>query len=66
MSFQGPNGTLSEYISKLEAFLRKLTLWMENMKNKKYAMFKLLPLVEEKPNDEFSEEIVCHLLQLNK
>ena len=26
MSFQGSNGTLSEYISKLEAFLRKLTL----------------------------------------
>ena len=61
MSFQGPNGTLSEYISKLEAFLRQLTPWMENVKNKKYAMFKLLTSVENKPNDEFSEEIVCHL-----
>ena len=29
MSFQDPNETLSEYISKLEAFLRKLTLWMK-------------------------------------
>ena len=66
MSFQGPNGTLTEYISKLEAFLRQLTLWMENVKNKKYAMFKLLTSVEEKPNDEFSEEIVCHLSQLKK
>ena len=66
MSFQGPNKTLSEYISKLEAFLRKLTLWMENVKNKKYAMFKLLTSDEDKPNDEFSEEIVNHLLQLKK
>ena len=66
MSFQGPNGTLSEYILKLEAFLRKLTLWMQNVKNKKYAMFKLLTSVEDKPNDEFSEKIVCHLSQLKK
>ena len=35
ISFQGPNGTLSEYISKLEAFLCKLTLSMENVKNRK-------------------------------
>ena len=66
MSIQGPNGTLSEYISKQEAFLSKLTLWLEDVKNKKYAMFKLLTSVENKPNDEFSEEIICHLLQLKK
>ena len=66
MPFQGPNGTLSKYISKLEAFLRKLTLWMENVKTKKYAVFKLFTSVEDKPNNEFSEEIVCHLLQLKK
>ena len=36
------------------------------MKNKKYAMFKLLTSIEDKPNDQFSEEIVCHLLQLKK
>ena len=29
-------------------------------------MFKLLAMVENKPNDEFSEEIVCHLSQLKK
>ena len=33
MSFQGPNGTLSEFISKLEAFVLKLALWIENVKN---------------------------------
>ena len=36
------------------------------MKNKKYAMFKLLTPVEDKPNDEFTEEIICHLLRLKK
>ena len=36
------------------------------MKNEKYAMFKLLTSVEDKPNDKFSEEIVCHLSQLKK
>ena len=59
MSFQGTNGTLLEYISKL-------ALWIENMKNKKYAMLKLLTSVEDKPNDKFSEENVCSLLQLKK
>ena len=66
MSFQGSNGTLSEYISKLETFLRKLTFWMENVKNKKYSMFKLLTSVEDKPNNKFSKEIVCHFSQLKK
>ena len=33
MSFQGPNETLSEFISKLKAFVRKLALWIENVKN---------------------------------
>ena len=47
MSFQSPNGTLSEYISKLEAFFCKLALWIENVKNKKYAMFKFLTSVED-------------------
>ena len=54
MSFQGPNETLSK---KLEAFIRKLALWIENVNNKKYAMFKLHISVEDKSNDEFSEEI---------
>ena len=66
MSFQGPNETLFEYIEKLEAFLRKLTLWVENVRKKKYAMFKLLISVEDKPNHEFFVEIVCHPSQLKK
>ena len=61
MSFQGLNETLSE---KLEAFVRKLALWIENVNNKKYATFRLHISVEDKPNDKFSEEIVCHISQL--
>ena len=58
MSFQGSNGTLSE---KLEAFVRKLALWIENVKNKKYAVFKLF--ISVRTNlimnflKKFSEEI---------
>ena len=63
MSFQGPYGTLSE---KLKAFVRKLALWIENVNNKKYAMLKFHISVEDKSNDEFSEEIVCHLSQLKR
>ena len=59
ISFQGTNGTLPEYISNL-------ALWIKNVKNKKYAMFKLLTSVEDKPNDEFLEEIVCPLFATKK
>ena len=55
MSFQGPNGTSSDLISKLEAFVRKLAFRIEYVKNKKYAMLKLLTSVEDNSNDEFSE-----------
>ena len=36
------------------------------MKNKKYTKFRLLTSVEDKSDDEFSEEVVRHLLQLKK
>ena len=57
MSFQGTNGTLSEYISKL-------ALTIEKVKNKKYAIFKLLTSVEDKPTDEFSEAALFQLSAL--
>ena len=43
-----------------------MAFWIENVKNKKYAMFKLLASVKDKPNNEFFEKIVCHLSQLKK
>ena len=65
MSFQGSNGTLSQFISKLKPFVRKLALWIKNVKNK-VDNVQILTSVEDKPNDKFSEEIVCHFSQLKK
>ena len=60
-SFQGPNCTVSEFISKLGAFVRKLDLWTKNVESKRYGMFELLNIFESEPNDEFAQEIVHHL-----
>ena len=65
LSFQGSNGTSSEFISKLKAFVRKLALWIENLKNKADNV-QILTSIEDKPNDKISEEIVCHFSQLKK
>ena len=42
LSFQGPNCTVVEFISKLGAFVLKLDLWKKNVESKKYEMFKFL------------------------
>ncbi|XP_068250328.1 zinc finger BED domain-containing protein 5-like [Palaemon carinicauda] len=34
--FQGPDCTVTEFISKLGAFVRKLDLWMKNVESKRY------------------------------
>lgn len=57
LSFQGPNGIVTEFISKLGAFVRKLDLWMKNVKSKRYGMFELLTTLEGEPSDEFAQEI---------
>ena len=40
--FQGPNSSISDFISKLEAFIRKLEIWINNLGSKQFGMFKLL------------------------
>ena len=55
LSFQGPNCTVTEFISKLGAFIRKLDLWMNNVESKRYGMFELLTTLESEPNDEFAQ-----------
>uniref|UniRef100_UPI00358DF206 zinc finger BED domain-containing protein 5-like n=1 Tax=Myxine glutinosa TaxID=7769 RepID=UPI00358DF206 len=57
----GPNCTVSDFISKLGAFVRKLDLWIKNVESKRYGMFELLTTLESEPNDEFSQEIIRHL-----
>ncbi|KAF2368158.1 hypothetical protein FHG87_001097, partial [Trinorchestia longiramus] len=61
LSFQGPDCTVTEFISKLRAFVRKLDLWMKNVESKRYGMFELLTTLESEPTDEFAQEIVHHL-----
>ncbi|XP_068246703.1 zinc finger BED domain-containing protein 5-like [Palaemon carinicauda] len=65
LSFQGPDCSVTEFISKLGAFVRKLDLWMKNVESKGYGMFELLTPLEREPTDEFAQEIV-HYLSLLK
>ena len=64
LSFQGPNLTVTEFISKLRALIRKLDLWTENVSNQSYGMFKCLTSVEKNPDGGISKEIIGHLSQL--
>ena len=64
LSFQGPNLTVTEFISKLRALICKLDLWAKNVNNQSYRMFKCLTSVEKNPDGGISKEIICHLSQL--
>ena len=64
LSFQGPNLTVTEFISKLRALICKLDLWAKNVKNQSYGMFKCLTSVEKNPDSGISKEIIGHLSQL--
>ena len=55
------NFTVTKFISKLEAFVRKLDLLMKKVENKRYGMFELLTTLANEHTDEFSKEIVHHL-----
>ena len=40
MFFQGPKTTISDFVSKLQAYLQKLDFWTTNIEAKQYHMFK--------------------------
>ena len=61
LSFQGPNLTVREFISKLRALIYKLDLWAKNINNQSYGMFKCLTSVEKNPDGGISKEIIGHL-----
>ena len=42
LSFQGSNSNIKVFISKLEAFTRKLDVWSKNVESKQFGMFQLL------------------------
>ena len=50
LSFQGPNLTVTEFILKLRALIRKLGLWAKNVNNQSYGMFKCLTSIEKNPD----------------
>ena len=58
---QGGNSTIADFISNLEAFVRKLDTWMKNSESKQYGMFKYLTTFQRRRSDELSQEINLHL-----
>ena len=61
MFFQGPNSTISDFVSKLQAYLRKLDLWTTNIEAKQFHMFKDLSLLQHQRSKKLFQEICCHL-----
>ena len=61
LSFQGSNSNIAVFISKLEAFIRKLDVGIKKVKSKQFGMFRLLTTLSVEPNDKLSQEIEDHL-----
>ena len=61
LSFQRSNSNIGVFISKLEAFNRKLDVWTKNVESKQFGMFQLLTILLVEPNDQLSQEIHDHL-----
>ena len=59
--FQKSNSNIAAFISKLEAFTRKLDFWTKNVESKQFGMFQLLTTLSVEPNDQLSQEIHDHL-----
>ena len=66
LSFQGSNSNIAIFISKLEAFIRKLDVGTKYVKSKQFGMFQLLTTLSVEPNDKLSQEIEDHLKLLRK
>ena len=61
MFFQGPNSTIADFVSKLQAYVRKLDLWTTNIEAKQYHMFKDLSSLQYQHSEKLFQEICCHL-----
>ena len=61
LSFHRSNSNIAVFISKLEAFTRKLDFWTKNVESKHFGMFQLLTTLSVEPNDQLSQEIHDHL-----
>ena len=61
MFFQGSKSTISDFVSKLLSYLRKLDLWTTNIEAKQYHMFKDLSSLQYQHSEKLFQEICCHL-----
>ena len=61
MFFQCPNSTIPDFVSKLQAYVRKLDLWTTNIEAKQYQMFKDLSSLQYQHIEKLFQEICCHL-----
>ena len=61
MFFQGPNSTISDFVSKLQAYLRKLDLWTTNNEAKQYHMIKDVSSLQHQHSEKLFQENCCHL-----
>ena len=61
MLFQGPNSNIADFLSKLQAYVRKLDLWTTNIEAKQYHMFKELSSLQYQHSEKLFQEICCHL-----
>ena len=66
MFFQGPNSTISDFVSKLPAYLRKLDLWTSRIEAKQNHMFKDLSSLQHQHSEKLFQEICCHLKLLKR
>jgi len=56
--FQGPNSFIPDFISKLEAFIQKLDIWMKNVDSRQFGMFQLLSSLPRQPTEKLCKEMV--------
>ena len=61
MFFQDQNSIISDFVSKLQAYLRKLDLWKMNIEVKQYHMFKDLSSLQHQQSKKLFQEICYHL-----
>ena len=61
MLYQGPNSTISDFVSKLQVYLRKLDLWTTSIETKQFHMFKDLFSLQHQHSEKLFQEIRCHL-----
>ena len=61
MFFQGPNSTIADFVSKLQAYVRELDLWTTNIEGKQYHMFKDFSSLQYQHSEKLFQEICCHI-----